>query len=100
MAVSMGRQTRNSARPTRFVRLSVHESRAADMLYNCPVVTAEGETIGEVWQLLVDVRTRQLRYVILSHGDGDDDGGAEIVLPWKSLYFDSATARLVFHSLA
>ncbi|HEV2609395.1 MAG TPA: PRC-barrel domain-containing protein [Noviherbaspirillum sp.] len=97
MPVSMGRQTRNSARPTRFVRLSVRESRAADMLYNCPVVTAEGEIIGEVSQLLVDVRTRQLRYVILSRGD---NGGAEIVLPWKSLYFDSATARLVFHSLA
>jgi hypothetical protein len=45
--------------------------------------------------LIIDVRTHQLRYVMLSNGK---EGSAEIALPWKTLYFDSAMARLVFYT--
>jgi hypothetical protein len=80
---------------SRFARVSVHESVAAEMLQGCPVVTADGEMIGEVAHLMIDVQTHQLRYVLLSDSSGS---GAEIAIPWKALYFDSAMARLVFYT--
>lgn len=82
-------------RPVRYARVSVRDSNAAKMLQGCPVVTANGETIGRVEQLIIDVRTHQLRYVMLSCAEHH---GAEIALPWKTLYFDSAMARLVFYT--
>jgi hypothetical protein len=82
-------------KPVRYTRISVRDSSAAAMLQGCPVVTANGEKIGNVEQLIIDVRTHQLRYVMLSNGEHDS---AEIALPWKTLYFDSAMARLVFYT--
>lgn len=93
----MPRARRANAGPPRFTRVSVRESTAAEMLQGCPVVTADGEPIGQVEHLMIDVRTHQLRYVILSCGD---QCAAEIAVPWKALYFDSATARLVFYTMA
>ncbi|MDB5727522.1 MAG: PRC-barrel domain containing protein [Noviherbaspirillum sp.] len=65
------------------------------MLQGCPVVTAAGELIGEVRQLIIDARTLQLRYVLVA---GKRKRCAEIAIPWKTLYFDSAMARLVFYT--
>jgi hypothetical protein len=81
--------------PSRFARVSVHDSAAAEMLQGCPVVTANGEKIGKVEQLIIDLRTHQLRYVVLAR---KTRRGAEIAIPWKTLYFDSAMARLVFYT--
>jgi hypothetical protein len=80
------------ARP-RFARVSVRDSAAAAMLRGCPVVSASGNALGLVEQLVIEVHTHQLRYVVLSAEAGS---GAEIAVPWKTLYFDSAMARLVF----
>ena len=84
-----------AGRPPRYARISVRDSNAARMLQGCPVVSANGETIGKVEQLIIDVRTHQLRYVMLSC---PGRRSAEIALPWKTLYFDSAMARLVFYT--
>ena len=81
--------------PSRFVRVSVHDSASAEMLRGCPVVTANGEAIGNVEHLMIDLQTHQLRYVLLSTSAR---AGAEIAIPWNTLYFDSATARLVFYT--
>ena len=68
-----------AGRPVRYARFSVRDSNAARMLQGCPVVSANGETIGKVEQLIIDVRTHQLRYVMLSCSGRN---GAEIALPW------------------
>jgi hypothetical protein len=69
-------------------------SLAAETLQGCPVVTAEGEKIGNIDELIIDADTHQFRYVIVSC----KGGGASVALPWQSLYFDSALARLVFYT--
>lgn len=66
-------------------------------------MTAEGRRIGTVDALLIDRKTRQLRYVILdekaSRASGTNGGKtAAIAIPWQALYFDSAMARLVFYT--
>jgi hypothetical protein len=83
------------AGPSRFARVSVHDSASAAMLQGCLVVTADGATIGKVEHLMIDLHTHQLRYVVLS---GRTRRSAEIAIPWNTLYFDSATARLVFYT--
>jgi hypothetical protein len=91
------RVRRIKAGSSRFSRISVRDSAAAKMLQGCPVVTGDGEPIGKVEHLMIDVQTHQLRYVILSSGTKRK---AEIAIPWKTLYFDSAMARLVFYTWA
>lgn len=83
-----------AARPPRFVRLDADRSSTAGLLYGCPVVTAEGERIGTVDHLIVDLWNNQLRYVVLEKRRR----GAEIALPWHALYFDSAASQLVFYT--
>lgn len=70
------------------------DATAAELLRGCPVVTALGERIGQVQTILVDAKTRQIRYVMV-------DGGctaSSIAIPWHALYFDSALIRLVFYT--
>ena len=44
--------------------------------------------------VLVDVRSRQLRYVIVA----PQHGKANVVIPWQALYFDSSLVRLVYYT--
>jgi hypothetical protein len=90
-------QQRKNGKPSRLIRISSGESDVSDMLYQRPVVNASGELIGKVQQLILDIRTRQLRFVAVSCRKGRHV--SEIAIPWKTLYFDSAKARLVFYTL-
>lgn len=67
---------------------------AAELLRGCPVVTALGERIGNVQTILVDARTRQIRYVMVDSGRR----ASTIAIPWHTLYFDSTLIRLVFYT--
>jgi sporulation protein YlmC with PRC-barrel domain len=89
-----------SAKPggTRFCRIFACDSIATELLQGCPVVTAEGRRIGTVDALLIDRKTRQLRYVILEEKANLSAKTAAIAIPWQALYFDSAMARLVFYT--
>jgi hypothetical protein len=81
-------------RAKRFSCIFARDSAATELLHGCPVVTGAGESIGSVKSILVDSKTRQLRYVMTSSGKGD----ASVALPWHALYFDSVLARLVFYT--
>jgi hypothetical protein len=81
-------------RPARLQRVVACDSRGAQLLHGCPVMTAGGADLGEVDHLMVDALTQQLRYVMLR----DAEGGATIAIPWQSLYFDGALGRLVFYT--
>lgn len=88
---SVGAQRR---RGQRFSSMVAGPSTSTELLQGCPVVTAAGQSIGKVHSLLVDVRNKQLRYVVL----GPHDGKASLAIPWHALYFDSALLRLVYYT--
>lgn len=99
---SLNRSASTKSGGTRFCRIFACDSIATELLQGCPVVTAEGRRIGTVDALLIDRKTRQLRYVILEDSANRSNGGlaksAAIAIPWQALYFDSAMARLVFYT--
>jgi sporulation protein YlmC with PRC-barrel domain len=96
----MRQANRSNAQGTRFHRVLARDSVATALLQGCPVVTADGAEIGHVESLLIERKTRQLRYVMLKRKAHTAEHGcdASIVIPWQALYFDSATACLVFYT--
>lgn len=88
-------RARSKRDPARFGHLSSRESSTADLLQGCPVVTASGQSIGKVDQLMIDLATHRLRYITLER----KRNSALIVIPWHALYFDAAASQLVFYTL-
>jgi hypothetical protein len=86
----------NRARAPRFSSLFARDASATEMLQGCPVVTATGDWVGAVRSILIDVRSRQLRYVMLLSRPGN----ALVAIPWHALYFDSSLSRLVYFTCA
>jgi len=84
------------ARGPRFSSLFARDASATEMLQGCPVVTATGDWVGAVRSILIDVRSRQLRYVMLLSRPGN----ALVAIPWHALYFDSSLSRLVYFTCA
>jgi len=83
----------------RFSRIVAADSISTELLQDCPVVTADGSHIGTVDALLIDRKSRQLRYVLLDErGSARKASSAAVAIPWHALYFDSAMARLVFYT--
>lgn len=78
----------------RFSCIVARDSTATELLHGCPVVTAAGERLGKVKSILIDAKTRQLRYITLT----PRHGSAAVVIPWHALYFDSSLVRLVFYT--
>lgn len=78
----------------RFSCLLAGQSSATELLRACPVVTASGQSLGRVRSVLLDMRSRQLRYVMLA----PHHGKASVAIPWHALYFDSALVRLVYYT--
>src|SRR3569832_2593317 len=88
------RAPETKASEIRFACIVARDSSATELLHGCPVMSASGELIGRVKSILIDAKTRQLRYVMLS----TRRGRATVANPWHALYFDSALARLVFYT--
>ena len=80
------------SRSPRFSSLFARDASATEMLQGCPVVTATGDWVGAVRSILIDARSRQLRYVMLLSRPGN----AMVAIPWHALYFDSSLSRLVY----
>jgi sporulation protein YlmC with PRC-barrel domain len=80
----------------RFTCMKAGQSSATELLRSCPVVTANGQAMGRVRSVLVDVRSRQLRYVIIA----PNNSKASVVIPWQALYFDSERVRLVYYTFS
>jgi hypothetical protein len=90
-----GSRARPSAQgDQRFACIFARDSTATELLHGCQIVTAGGEHLGRVKSILIDARTRQLRYVLMTRFAGS----ATVAIPWHALYFDSALARLVFYT--
>lgn len=80
----------------RFACMTAGQSSATELLRSCPVVTATGQAMGRVRSVLVDVRSRQLRFVVVA----PQGGKAPVVIPWQALYFDSSLVRLVYYTFS
>ncbi len=80
----------------RFNCMTAEQSSATDLLRSCPVVTATGQAIGRVRSVLVDARSRQLRFVNLN----TNNSMATVTIPWQALYFDSDLVRLVYFTFS
>jgi hypothetical protein len=80
----------------RFSCIFARDSVATELLHGCPVVTGAGDTIGHVRSILIDAKTRQIRYVILS----SSSSATSVAVPWHAMYFDSALVRLVFYTFS
>ena len=78
----------------RFACMAAGQSSATELFRSCPVVTAVGQMLGRVRSVLVDMRSRQLRYVVVV----SNQGKAPVVIPWQALYFDSTRVRLVYYT--
>lgn len=91
-----GRTRAAGAQRKRFACMTAGQSSATELLRSCPVVTATGQAMGRVRSVLVDVRSRQLRFVVVAPSGGK----APIVIPWQALYFDSSMVRLVYYTYA
>ena len=80
----------------RFTCMTAGQSSATELLRSCPVVTATGQTMGRVRSVLVDARSRQLRFVTVM----PDNSKATVTIPWQALYFDSDLVRLVYYTFS
>jgi len=80
----------------RFNCMTAEQSSATELLLSCPVVTATGQAIGRVRSVLVDARSRQLRFVNVN----SNNSKATVTIPWQALYFDSDLARLVYFTFS
>ena len=89
-----GSQSASKANRKRFACMLAGQTSATELLRACPVVTATGQAMGSVRSVLVDLRSRQLRFVVVS----PKQGKAAIVIPWQALYFDSVLMRLVYYT--
>lgn len=78
----------------RFDCMVAGQSPVTALFRSCPVVTAVGQMLGRVRSVMVDVRSRQLRYVVVAPSLGK----APIIIPWQTLYFDSTRTRLVYYT--
>lgn len=75
--------------------MSAGESPVFQVLHGCPVVTIEGERLGNVDGLMVDAFSHRPRFVTLRR---QDCNVCPLAIPWHSLYFDSVQSHLVFYT--
>ncbi len=80
----------------RFTCMTAGQSSVTELIRSCAVVTATGQTIGRVHSVLVDVRSRQLRFVTVA----PDNSKATVTIPWQALYFDAELTRLVYYTMS
>jgi len=89
-------QGRTGGKKTRLSWIFSRDPLAAGLLEGCPVLTAAGEKLGNVSNIMADMQTHQVRYVMLSCKGNK----APVAIPWQALYFDSSLASLVFYTYA
>ena len=67
----------------------------ATTLVHDKVVNLEGETIGRIEELMVDVTTGRVAYAVLSFGGFLGIGNKLFALPWSALTVDEGHRRFV-----
>jgi hypothetical protein len=68
---------------------------ASDQVEGMTVFNRQGEQIGSVYKFMVDKRTGQVAYAIMSFGGFLGIGDTYHPLPWESLHYDTDTGGYV-----
>ena len=66
---------------------------SAATLIGIPVVSAQGEDLGRSEELMIDLESGQVGYVILAAGGYLGVGDKLLAIPWKILQLDSEQMR-------
>src|SRR5262245_5315585 len=67
----------------------------ATTLLHDKVVNLNGEFVGRIEELMIDVTTGRVAYAVLSFGGLFGFGGKLFALPWSALTVDEAKKRFV-----
>lgn len=67
----------------------------ASTLIHDKVVNLEGETIGRIEELMIDVTTGRVAYAVLSFGAFLGVGGKLFAVPWSAITVDEGHKRFV-----
>src|SRR6185295_3646213 len=69
----------------------------ATSLVHDKVVNLDGEDIGRIQELMIDVTNGRVAYAVLSYGGFLGVGNKLFALPWSGLTIDEANHRCVFN---
>ncbi len=59
------------------------------------VCNQKGESLGNIKEIMLDMRSGKIAYAVLSFGGFLSMGEKLFAVPWKSLYLDTASQRFV-----
>lgn len=62
-----------------------------------PVVNAQGEDLGNIQEVMIDVSTGQIAYVVLSFGGILGLGDKLFAIPWEAFTLDAENERFVLN---
>ena len=71
--------------------------RSAAAMIGATAVDAEGEAIGEVTDLMIEVASGRVAYVVISVGATLGFGGERYPVPWSALSHDAEAAEFRLH---
>nr|WP_319585720.1 PRC-barrel domain-containing protein [uncultured Desulfobulbus sp.] len=69
----------------------------ANTLIGNDVANHKGEDIGDIKEIMLDVRTGEVRYAVLSFGGFLGMGEKLFAVPWVALTLDTANKRFVLN---
>lgn len=67
----------------------------ADTLIGEDVRNHQGENLGDIKEIMIDMRTGQVAYAVLSFGGVFGIGDKLFAVPWQSLQLDTASKRFL-----
>ena len=70
---------------------------SATTLAGDKVTNADGEDLGKVEELMIDLESGRVAYAVLSFGAGFLHGGKLFAIPWGSLAVDQNNKQLVLN---
>ncbi|HLV01539.1 MAG TPA: PRC-barrel domain-containing protein [Acidobacteriota bacterium] len=76
-------------------RVSTPTIISATSLRGTPVVNPQSESLGEIKEIMLDARTAQIAYVVLSFGGFLGMGDKLFAFPWEVFQMDPNNEQLV-----
>lgn len=70
---------------------------SASTLAGDKVKNAEGQDLGKVEELMIDLESGRVAYAVLSFGSGFMHGGKLFAIPWASLAVDQEDKRFILN---
>ncbi|MES2932636.1 MAG: PRC-barrel domain-containing protein [Pseudomonadota bacterium] len=74
------------------------ELMGADTLLGEDVYNIEGESLGDIKEIMLDMRTGAVAYAVLSFGGFLGVGEKLFAVPWKALNLDTENKRFVLNA--